>query len=129
MEELVLLLKELFSKSQKFYTFFEIQKTLNIKGEERLNILEEALEFMTENGSIFYDSKFGYKLFPKDEGYAFGTIYINKAGTGFVTTDDGYTILIENSNLNGALDGDAVIVSNIFKNKREYFFGEIYKVT
>ena len=129
MEELILLLKKLFSKSQKFYTFSEIQKLLNIKGEERLNILEEALDFMKENGSIFYDSKLGYKLFPKEDGYAFGTIYINKAGTGFVTTDDGYTILIENSNLNGALNGDSVIVSNIFKKKREYFYGEIYKVT
>ena len=129
MDELILMLKELFEKNKNFYTFASIKKLLNIKGEEKNKILSKALNEMVESGDIFYDKKLGYRAFPTKDGYAFGTLYLNKVGTGFVTTNDGYTILIENSDLNGALNGDSVIVYNIFQRVKDYFHGEIYKVT
>ena len=128
MEELVNLLKEFFSKSYKSYDKAEIKKKLNVKGEKQEKILSNALNLLVEEGVLFYDKK-GYRQFPKQDGYAFGKLQINKSGTGFVHTNDGHTILIENSDLNGALDGDNVIVNNIFSKRKDYYHGKIYKIT
>ena len=59
---------------------------------------------------------------------AFGKIEINKSGTGFVHTKEGYVILIENNLLNGALDGDSVIVTGIVNKRKDYYAGEVFKV-
>jgi len=77
---------------------------------------------------LFFDAKKGYTLFVNELGVAYGEIEINKNGTGFVHTNDGYTILIENCDLNGALDGDKVIVTSIDSKRKDYYRGEICKV-
>ena len=128
MEEVVELLEEFFSKNSKSYSKSEIKKQLKLKGETKEKILNAALNVMVEEGILFYDNK-GYKIFPKQAGYAFGELQINKSGTGFVHTKDGHTILIENCDLNGSLNGDKVIVSNIYSKRKDYYHGEIYKVT
>lgn len=129
MEELVNLLELLFSKDSRYHNKNEIIKLLHIKGEEQQNILDAALKLLIEEGKIFYESKYGYKIFPTHNGFAFGELEINKSGTGFVHTTNGYTIIIENSDLNGALNGDNVIVNNIFSKRKDYYSGEIYKIT
>lgn len=129
MEELVDLLKNLFSKDTRFHSKNEIKKLLKLKGEVQDKILEDALSTLVENCTLFYDEKQGYKAFPLNKGYAYGEIEINKAGTGFVHTKDGYTIMIENKDLRGALNGDIVIVSNITNKIRGYYHAEVYKVT
>lgn len=127
MEEIIESLEKLFSKNKQYHNYSDIVKTLNIKGENQEKILKSSLEVLTEEGIIFYDKKKGYKIFPEYE-YAFGTIEINKSGTGFVHTTKGDIILIENSDLNGALNGDNVIVSNIYSKRKDYYSGEIYKI-
>ena len=129
MEDIVSLLEEFLSKDTKYHTKEDIQKSLKLKGEVQVSILEDALTILEENGKIFFDKKYGYRVFPTKEGFAFGEIQINKSGTGFVHTNDGYTILIENIDLNGSLDGDSVIVTNIYSKRKDYFHGEVYKVT
>lgn len=128
MEELMNLIIEYFEKTNKKLSIDELRKNLKIKGEEQTNIFNSALNVLVENGSLFFDDKKRYRLFTNDIGLAYGEIQINKSGTGFVHTKDGYTILIENSDLKGALDGDKVIVNSIVKTKRDYFKGEVYKV-
>ena len=129
MEEIVKLLEKLFSKDTRYHNKNEIIRLLNIKGEENQKQLDAALEVLVEEGIIFFDKKQGYRLFPVNNGFAFGELQINKSGTGFVHTSNGYTILIENCDLNGALNGDSVIVTNIYNKRKDYFSGEIYKIT
>ena len=128
MEEVVGLLEQFFYKDMRYHNKSEIKKLLNINEEIQERILDLALNILVENGKIFYDKK-GYKLFPTHSGFAFGEVEINNAGTGFVHTNDGYTILIENNDLNGALNGDNVIVYNIFSKRKDYYHGEIYRIT
>ena len=128
MGELVVLLEKLFNKDTRYHNLDEIKKTLGLKGEERLSILKDALNHLVESGVIFYDKKFGYRIFPPNSGLAFGRIEINRAGRGFVHTKDGYLIIIENGDLNGSLNGDSVIVKNIYTRGKNYF-GEIDKIT
>lgn len=129
MEEIVNLLEKLFFKDTRYHNKNEIIKSLNIKGEENQKLLDAALEVLIEEGIIFFDRKQGYRIFPTNSGFAFGELQINKSGTGFVHTSNGYTILIENCDLNGALNGDNVIVNNIFAKRKDYYSGEIYKIT
>ena len=129
MEEIIELLEKLFSKDTRYHNKNEIIKALNIKGEKEQKVLDAALEVLIEEGIIFFDKKHGYRIFPTNNGFAFGELQINKSGTGFVHTSNGYTILIENCDLNGALNGDNVIVSNIFSKRKDYYSGEIYKIT
>lgn len=128
MEDLKELIKTFFEQSKKFYTKEELRKKFNIKGEEQTNVFNDALDSLIEDGCLFFDDKKGYKIFSYELGVAFGEIEINKSGNGFVHTNDGYTIFIDCSDLNGALDGDKVIVKSIEFGRKDEFKGEIDKV-
>ena len=127
MEEIVLALKNFFENDYKFHSFEEIKKSLKLHGEEKLNLLKCALKVLEEEGFIFFKNG-NYQQFPLNDGLAFGKIEINKSGTGFVHTKEGYVILIENNLLNGALDGDSVIVTGIVNKRKDYYAGEVFKV-
>ncbi len=127
MEEIVLALKNFFENDYKFHSFEEIKKSLKLHGEEKLNLLKCALKVLEEEGFIFFKNG-NYQQFPANDGLAFGKIEINKSGTGFVHTKEGYVILIENNLLNGALDGDSVIVTGIVNKRKDYYAGEVFKV-
>lgn len=127
-KEIIIKINELFDKDSKYYTEEDIRKKLNIKGEEQLILLNKTLEVLIEEGILFEGKNGYYKLFSKVKDFAFGQININKNGTGFVHTSDGYIILIENCDLNGALNKDNVVVSNIYSKRKDYYSGEIYKV-
>lgn len=119
---------EYFNLNNHFISKEELKKRLNIKGEEQTQVFFDALEALVEDGSLFFDTKKGYRLFENDLGMAFGEIEINKSGNGFVHTNDGYNIFIESNDLNGALNGDRVIVSSIVFGKGDSYKGEVYKV-
>ena len=128
MEELKNLMLEFFSHDKRFHSKDELRKFLKIKGEEQTTIFNNALIGLVEDGCLFFDEKKGYTYFSNDMGLAVGEIEINKSGTGFVHTNNGYTILIENNDLKGALNGDTVIVNSINSNRKDFYSGEIYKV-
>ncbi len=120
---------KIFNSSKNFYQFRELQKKLNIHGEEQLEQLINALNKLVEEGFVYFDIKKGYRVFTNDLGLAFGTIEINKNGSGFVHTKDGYTIFIDSFNLDGALNGDSVIVEEITKSKNfRYYEGKIKEI-
>lgn len=128
MKELKDLILEFFSHNKKFHSKDELRKFLRIKGEEQTTIFNNALNGLVEDGCLFFDEKKGYTYFSNDMGLAVGEIEINKSGTGFVHTNNGHTILIENNDLKGALNGDTVIVSSINSNRKDFYSGEVYKV-
>lgn len=128
MIELKELLKKYFEDTKSKHTKNELRKKLNIKGEKQTAIFDCALSELVEDGCLFLDEKGIYRLFTNEIGLAYGEIEINKNGCGFVHTKDGHTILIENIDLNGALDGDFVIVNGISSKRKDYYCGEVYKV-
>ena len=128
MENLKELINTYFENYAGYCDYSRLKKNLNIKGEEQTDIFNHALNALVEDGCLFFDEKKGYHILTNELGYAYGEIEINKAGTGFVHTKDGYTILIENNDLNGALDSDKVLVSSICTKRKDYFSGEIFKV-
>jgi len=117
-----------FKKNNIFVKQEDLKKKMSIRGKEQTDLFYSALNELVEEGCLFFDPKKGYKLFTNDLGYAYGEIEINKSGNGFVHTQDGYTIFIKNEDLNGALNGDKVIVSSIDFGRRDEFKGEVHKV-
>lgn len=128
MEELKDLIKNYFEKSKGNHTSDELRKKFNIKGEKQTEFFYDALNELIEEGCLFFDDKKYYKLFTSEIGLAYGEIEINKAGNGFVHTNNGYKIFIDKTDLNGALNGDKVIVTSIDFGRKNDFKGEIYKV-
>ena len=121
-------IQEYFENNNNYIKAEELKKILKIKGEEQTNRFYDDLNALIEEGSLFFDEKKGYKLFANELGVAYGEIEITKSGNGFVHTNEGYTIFIENKDLNGALDGDSVIISSIDFGRRDEYKGEVYRV-
>ena len=121
-------LKEYFNAKDYFIKLDDLKKNLRIKGEEQTNSFYSALKELVEDGCLFFDAKKGYKLFTNDLGCVYGQIEISKTGTGFIHTKDGHIIYVQNEDLNGALDGDLVIVSSITFGKKSDYKGEVSKV-
>ena len=74
MEELKEIILCFFKENKKYYTKEQLRKKLNIKGEVQTNIFNEALNMLIENGSLFFDTKKGYRFFTNYIGIAFGEI-------------------------------------------------------
>lgn len=126
MRELMKLITEYVKMNNKEISEKELRKIFKIKGEKQTDIFNEALSALVEDGSLFFDGKV-YKLFTPDLGFAHGEIEINKSGNGFIHTKYG-TIFIERKNLNGALNGDKVIISDIQNGRRQDYKGIVYKI-
>lgn len=127
MKELMDLIITYFEQNNKGFSVKELRKNLNIKGEEQTDIFECALNALVEDGSLFFDGKI-YKLFTPDLGLAYGEIEINKVGNGIIHTRHGI-IFIDNKNLNGALNGDKVTVSNIIRSPRKNNYeGRVFQI-
>ena len=127
MEELMNSIIEYFKQNNKGFSFNELRKNFEIKGEERTNIFNNALKLLVEDGGLFFDGKI-YKLFTPDLGLAYGEIEINRIGNGIIHTPYGM-IFIDNKNLNGALNGDKVTISNITKSQRKNNYqGEVFQI-
>ena len=127
MEELKDLIFSFFEQNNKNYTIDELRKQFKIKGEEQTNIFYNAINKLVEDGSLFFDGK-AYKIFTTDLGIAYGEIEINNIGNGIIHTKYG-TIFIDNINLNGALNGDKVIINEITKSKKQDCYqGKVYQV-
>ena len=127
MNELKILINDYFKSNNGKFTKDELRHKFNIKGEQQTAIFNCVLNELVMDGCLFFDGK-TYRLFTNEIGLAYGEIEVNKNGCGFVHTKDGYTILIENCDLNGALDGDKVIVSSINSKRKDFYSGEVYKV-
>lgn len=121
-------IEKYFMQNNQFTKAEDLKIKLKIKGEEQTDFFYSALNELVEEGSLFFDAKKGYRLFTNDLGYAFGQIEINKTGDGFLNTFDGHKIFIPFESINGALDGDTVIVSSIEYGNRENFVGKVNKI-
>ena len=118
--------------SQKKLTSNDLCKKMHIKGEEERAAFFSELKKLEEEGLIYQDNKGFYQdLDEKRLGKVQGTIHINNVGYGFVkimNTERKRKIIIKEKDLNGALDGDIVVINDIHKEGHNYSKGRVEKI-
>ena len=107
---------------------------------EEIKEVQKVLNEMVENFEIYFTNKSKYILFENCKDIEIGEIDVNPKGFGFLLLP-GDDVHIEKNNLNGAIDGDTVIVEvtsrkpklegrviKIVKRNLNNLVGEIYYV-
>ena len=109
----------------KKLTKSQLRKCAHIKGEINEDSFINVLNELEEEGKLYYDEDGYYKIFnSKQLGKVQGEIHINKTGQGFVFIMQGkrkIKYLINKENINGALDGDKVILTDINPNNKTHY--------
>ncbi|MBR2833403.1 MAG: VacB/RNase II family 3'-5' exoribonuclease [Bacilli bacterium] len=102
--------------SERKLTFDELRSSLEFKGEENHNTFVEVLDELELEGQIILNEKGFYNIFNDDIDLVQGRVFISeKDGLGhFVGEKNGKKIKyqIKNNDLNGAMNGDIVFVSD-----------------
>lgn len=116
----------------KKLTLDQLRKAAHIKGETMQASFINALNELEEQGEIYLDDEGYYKKFDcKGLGKVQGVIHINQMGQGFVFIEhNGHKIkyLIREEHLNGALEGDIVVLTNIHHGKTNYADANVEKI-
>ena len=129
------------SKEEKSYTVIDIKGNLGLNTTEELESMFKYLNELESELKIYHTNKDKYMLFEYSH-LKKGKISISEKGFGFVLMDPEPDIYVSSKSLNGARDGDMVIVEIIDNStgakkegrvlriaKRTYgpLIGEIYK--
>lgn len=118
--------------SKKKLTSKELCTLLCIKGEEKKAAFFSALKELEEEGKIYLDTKGYYQEFDEKKlGKVQGEIHITNTGNGFVIKKTGkgkIKYLLRQTDLNGALDGDIVILGHFSKGKTNYIDARVEKI-
>lgn len=103
----------------------QLRKYAHIKGEVNEASFNGVLNKLEEEGKIYYDEDGYFKKFDsKQLGKVQGEIHINNLGQGFLFIETGKTkvkYLINKENINGALDGDIVVLTDIHHNNKTHY--------
>ena len=101
---------EILKKYNRALSFEEIDSALNIKSVEETKELIDALNELEESVDIYHSNKDRYMLF-EQSNLRKGIIRSNKKGFGFVeVSNQEEDIFISMDNMNGAINGDTVLV-------------------
>ncbi len=126
MDELVSNILDFFKKTNKRLSYNELRKIFHIKGETQTNIFDCALKTLVENGSLFFNAREEYDLFENHSTLMCGELQRRKNGDTYVKVN-GKHIAIDPSDLNGALEGDTVVIHNVFEEHKQ-LRGKVYKI-
>ena len=123
-----LILKEI---TKKKLTSKELLALMHIKGEEKQATFFSALKELEEEGLIYLDSKGYYQEFDEKKlNKVQGIIHINNIGNGFVIKKGKKKrkYIIKEKDLNGALDGDIVVLNHFNNNGTNYLDARVEKI-
>ena len=116
----------------KKLTVDELRKAMHVKGETMQASFINALNELEEKGEIYLDDDGYYKKFDaKQLGKVQGNIHIDRLGNGFVFIEHNnhkIKYLINEENLNGALEEDTVILKDIHHGKTNYADAKVEKI-
>ena len=116
----------------KKLTSQELCKKMHIKGEEKRATFFSELKKLEEEGLIYKDERGMYQEFNEERlGKAQGILHINKEGLGIIKIEkEGKKskFVLKQNELNGALDGDIVVITNIHKGGHSYLKGKVEKI-
>ena len=116
----------------KKLTSQELCKKMHIKGEENRAAFFSELKKLEEEGLIYKDERGMYQEFNEQRlGKMQGIVHINNAGLGFIKIEkEGKKrkFILKQNELNGALDGDTVVITDIHKGGHSYLKGKVEKI-
>jgi len=119
---------EILKNSKKALNIFELQDGLKITNVEDIKQLQKCLDDLEKKTIIYHSNKDRYMLL-EDSHLKRGVMRANKKGFGFVDIDDSETdVYIAESNMNGALHGDIVLVELTSKKGIARLEGRVLKV-
>ena len=117
---------DILRSEDKAFTALEIESLLGLDSPEELSELMRLLTEMSNNYEIYHTKKDKYMLL-KNSNLKQGILIGNKKGFGFVDIEGDEDVYINSSNINGAIDGDTVIVE-ITSKKGLKLEGRIVKI-
>ena len=117
---------DILRSEDKAFTALEIESLLGLDSPEKLSELMRLLTEMSNNYEIYHTKKDKYMLL-KNSNLKQGILIGNKKGFGFVDIEGDEDVYINSSNINGAIDGDTVIVE-ITSKKGLKLEGRIVKI-
>ncbi len=94
---------------EKSYTSFELKDILGLNTTEETEEMFKMLNELESNLSIYHTNKDKYMAFEYSH-LKKGKISVSEKGFGFVLMEDEEDIHVDSKHLNGAIDGDLVIV-------------------
>jgi len=106
----------------------DIDNKLGLTTVSEYTELVEEVRSLEEEGILYHTNKDKYMLM-EDSPYRRGTLTMNKKGFGFVMIDGMDDVYINEVNLNGALQGDEVLIEIFFDSFEKKYEGRVLKVT
>ena len=104
-------------QEDKAKTIIEINDNLELKTSEELEKLQKELDNLIKEGIVHQTKKNKYILMKYCNSLRTGEIEVAKNGYAFLLQEDG-DIFISKDNLNGAINGDVVLVDLYTKNDK-----------
>ena len=118
---------DLLKRKNKALSIEEIDHLLELKTAEEFRELEDTINKMCDDYTIYRTNKNHYMTFDRGP-LKKGILRVNKKGYGFVEIPDEEDIYIESGNMNGALHNDLVVAEVTGKKEKNKLEGRILKV-
>jgi ribonuclease R len=125
MEELQTNLLEYLNEQKRNVTIEELSE--KFKGNYENDDILTAIVMLEKQGKIFRNKKNQFQTWHNGIGRIYGTIHITSRGAGIFKDEEGNAIFIHREFLNGAINGDKVIVREL-KMVRDRQEGKIEKI-
>ena len=109
----------------KAKTLMEINDYLGLKSSEELSELQNVLSELIKSGIVHETKKSKYMLMSNCASLLAGKIEVTKNGYAFLLKEDG-DLFISSDNLNGAINGDTVLVDVFERNNK--LEGKVLKI-
>ena len=126
MDKLEEILITYFNQKNKKKSFASLKKEFKITTESEEQKLKESLNYLEINGKLFLNRNNEYELFPKDNIFIQGKLRINNKHC--IIQNEKVTIYAHNLILNGAIDGDTVIIKQEGTDSKNQHIWSVKKV-
>ena len=117
----------LLKQQDKAYTMYELKDMLGLNTTEEIQNMLKILAELESNLTIYHTNKDKYMAFEYSH-LKKGKISVSEKGFGFVLMKDEDDIHVDKEHLNGAIDGDMVIVEIISKNTGAKKEGRVLRI-
>ena len=118
---------DILKKEEKAYTVYDLKDILGLETTDQITRLYEILNELESTLIIYHTNKDKYMAFEYSH-LKKGKISVSEKGFGFVLMEDEDDIHVESKHLNGAIDGDLVIVEITNKNTGAKKEGRVLRI-
>ena len=118
---------DLLMKEEKAYTVYELKDILGLSTTDEIKRLYDILNELESTLTIYHTNKDKYMAFEYSH-LKKGRISVSEKGFGFVLMDEEDDIHVDSKHLNGAIDGDLVIVEIINKHTGAKKEGRVLRI-